>query len=67
MRHEEGRTVQVVDKVESGDAFLAGFIFGYLKGRPLQEALTAVNTMGAFVAGRAGGCPDYEVSGTAIL
>jgi fructokinase len=67
MYRGEGRTVQVVDTVGSGDAFLAGFICARLKGKPLQEALAAANIMGAFVAGRAGGCPDYEVSETGIL
>lgn len=67
MYQAAGRAVQVVDTVGSGDAFLAGFICAHLKGKPLQEALTAANIMGAFVAGRSGGCPDYAVSETGIL
>jgi fructokinase len=67
MYQAAGRAVQVVDTVGSGDAFLAGFICAHLKGKPLQEALTAANIMGAFVAGRSEGCPDYAVSETGIL
>jgi fructokinase len=65
--HDAGRAVEVVDTVGSGDAFLAGFLHRYLGNASWQEALTAAGTMGAFVAGRAGGCPVYDAAETGLF
>ncbi|HEX5554824.1 MAG TPA: carbohydrate kinase [Chitinophagaceae bacterium] len=57
---EPGQPTTVVDTVGSGDAFLAGFISGYIAGKPLSAGLKIAGTMGALVAGKAGGCPPYD-------
>ena len=60
--HLWGKEIKVKDTIGSGDSFLAAFIaYHYLKEKPdiiLKNAIA----MGAFVAMRKGGCPDYEVS-----
>jgi fructokinase len=49
-----GWKVRVVDTVGSGDAFSAGFLGAYLRGRPLEECLFRGNVLGALVAAQAG-------------
>lgn len=56
-----GYKVRVEDTVGSGDAFLAGFLFGIKQGLGAAECLQFANAMGAFVATKSGACPDYEV------
>lgn len=46
--------VEVVDTNGAGDAFNAGFVFGYLKGEGLEAALRRGNELGAHVVGRRG-------------
>lgn len=60
IRHP-GYKVRVEDTVGSGDAFLAGFLFGIKQGLGAAECLQFANAMGAFVATKSGACPDYEV------
>lgn len=57
-----GFKVQVADTIGSGDAFLAGFIFGFSEGRPLPEVLEFAGKMGAFMATHPGACPQYQVA-----
>lgn len=59
---EPGISVSVVDTIGSGDAFLAGFLHGVIRGRPARECLVFANALGALVASYAGGAPDYEVN-----
>lgn len=47
--------VKVVDTVGAGDSFDAGFIYGYLKGWPLEKTLRAAAICGAFSTQAAGG------------
>lgn len=58
---EKGINVKVADTVGSGDAFLAGFLSEYIVGKSPPEALKIANKMGAFIAQKNGGCPDYDI------
>jgi 5-dehydro-2-deoxygluconokinase len=49
-----GFKVQVVNSVGAGDAFLSGFLRGYLRGEGLSTALRWGNAAGAMVVGRLG-------------
>ena len=55
-----GYKVQVVDTVGAGDSFLATFINGLLKKRPMPEILDKACAVGAFVAGSRGANPKYD-------
>lgn len=56
-----GYKVSVQDTIGSGDSFLAGYLAQLLKGAGAEKALDYAAGIGAFVATKAGGCPDYEV------
>jgi sugar/nucleoside kinase (ribokinase family) len=47
---EEGFTVEVADTTACGDAFNAGFLQGWLAGRPVEECLRLGNAAGALMA-----------------
>ena len=49
------RPVEVIDTTGAGDAFNAGFLAGWLGGRPLADSLVAGNAAGADAVGRIGG------------
>lgn len=57
-----GYKVEVADTIGSGDSFLAGFLHKLSGGSNMQEALEFGCAVGAFVAGKPGGCPEYEVA-----
>lgn len=59
---ESGRNVKVKDTIGSGDAFLAGFLSAVIAHRSPQEILKKANKMGGLIAGKPGGCPEYEVN-----
>ena len=62
MYQASGSEVKVQDTIGSGDAFLAAFIANhYLKNEPQTIIKNAV-AMGAFIATKKGGCPDYQLS-----
>jgi fructokinase len=52
--------VNVSDTVGSGDAFLAAFLSGKLKQKPIQQCLEDAARLSAFVAGSRGACPEYS-------
>jgi len=59
--HLWGNEVKVKDTIGSGDSFLAAFIAShYLKSQP-EIILKNAIAMGAFIATKKGGCPDYEI------
>jgi fructokinase len=56
-----GYTVNVKDTIGSGDAFLAGLISKWIDNSSPESALQFASGLGAFIAGKTGACPDYEV------
>ena len=61
LRSFDGFAVEVVDTVGSGDAFAAAFLHGLNAGWPIEENATFANALGALVAGRPGGTPDWNL------
>ncbi|QEC51861.1 fructokinase [Anseongella ginsenosidimutans] len=57
-----GTPVQVADTVGSGDSFLAAFIAGHARKEPPALILRKAAAMGAFIAAREGGCPEYQLA-----
>lgn len=62
-----GYAVRVVDTVGSGDAFAAAFLHGLALGWPPERAGDFANRLGAVVASRAGGVPDWTPADCAAL
>jgi fructokinase len=54
--------VKVVDTVGAGDAFAAAFLHGLNQGWPLSKIGAFANRLGALVASRAGGVPEWSWS-----
>ena len=57
--HRSG-SVDVVDTVGSGDAFLAGFLFSAWCGESIERSLAFANGLGGFVATKRGATPTYS-------
>jgi len=57
-----GYVVNVADTIGSGDAFLAAFLCKHLNHYGPKESLEFASALGALVASKTGGWPDYEVS-----
>ena len=57
-----GTPVTVVDAVGAGDAFSACLIHGLSQRWPLAQVGQFANRVGALVAGRAGGTPEWSIS-----
>lgn len=55
----QGYKVKVADTIGAGDAFLSGFIKGFLDGKNPEETLDFACKLGAFVASKNGGTPRY--------
>ena len=49
--------VKVLNVLGAGDAFMSGFLKGYLKGENLEQAATYANACGALVVSRHGCTP----------
>lgn len=56
-----GFKVNAVDTVGAGDAFLAGLVSSLIENHPPQDALAFACATGAFVAGKAGATPKYDM------
>ena len=67
LRSFDGFKVEVVDTVGSGDAFAAAFLHGLNAGWPIEQNATFANALGALVAGRPGGTPDWNTEEHAAL
>lgn len=59
--HGSGRPVKVNDTIGSGDSFLAAFIAAHNSALLPDQMLRNAMDMGAFIATKKGGCPDYEL------
>ncbi len=59
--HAWGSEVKVQDTIGSGDSFLAAFIAGHFLNKKPQEIIKDAVAMGAFIATKKGGCPDYQI------
>lgn len=57
-----GFRVQVADTVGSGDAFSAAFLHGLASGWPIDRIAEFANRVGALVASRAGGTPEWTLA-----
>ncbi|WP_194774351.1 carbohydrate kinase family protein [Pararhodonellum marinum] len=55
-----GFKVKVKDTVGAGDAFLGGFVYGYLNEKKPKELLDFACGLGALVASKSGGTPTYH-------
>ena len=55
-----GIAVTVADTIGSGDAFLAAMLCQQLKGTLPAAALEFASAVGAFIATKNGGCPQYN-------
>ena len=60
--YHPGYKVKVADTIGSGDSFLAAMISKFMENASPEEALDYASALGAFVASRAGACPDYDVA-----
>jgi fructokinase len=56
----EGVPVKVADAVGAGDAFAAGFLHGLDQGWPAAKIGTFANRLGALVASRPAGVPEWS-------
>jgi 5-dehydro-2-deoxygluconokinase len=54
-----GFPIEVYNVLGAGDAFLAGFLRGWLKGEPLETCATWANACGAFAVSRLLCSPEY--------
>ena len=55
----KGFPIEVYNVLGAGDAFMSGFLRGYLKGEPLATAATWANACGAFAVSRLLCSPEY--------
>ncbi len=59
--HAWGSDVEVKDTIGSGDSFLATFIANHFYKNSPNNIIKNAVSMGAFIATKKGGCPDYDV------
>lgn len=57
--HVPGKPVAAIDTVGAGDAFGAGFLWGLLQGKDLEQCGKMGNLLGGYVASMRGAIPDY--------
>lgn len=65
--HVPGIQVETVDCVGSGDAFTAALADSLAGGHSLKEAARRANVLGAYVAGCAGGTPEYSMEDVEVF
>lgn len=58
--HAPARRVQIVDAIGAGDSFNAGFLHGWLRRWPVQEALAYGNLTGAWSTSASGGTSAFR-------
>lgn len=61
LRQFPGIPVRVVDTVGAGDAFSAALLHGLERGWPMERVAVFANSLGAFVASRAGAVPAWTL------
>lgn len=59
--HHDGYKVTVKDTIGSGDSFLAALISKWMDKAAPTEALQYASALGALIASKTGGCPEYDV------
>lgn len=59
--NHEGFKITVNDTIGSGDSFFAAFLSELNNGNSVTDALNLACRLGAIVATKAGGCPDYNL------
>lgn len=59
--HHNGYKVEVKDTVGSGDSFLAALISKWMEDAAPADALQYASALGALIASKRGGCPEYDV------
>lgn len=59
--HMWGKEVKVTDTIGSGDSFLAAFIVNHYLDETPENILKNAIAMGAFIATKKGGCPEYQL------
>lgn len=57
----DGLKINAVDTTGCGDAFAAGLVYQYLRGKSLEDILIFSNRLGAYVAQLAGATPSYSL------
>lgn len=60
--HAAGIPTKVCDTVGCGDSFLAAFINGHFLKESPEMILKKAVAMGSLIAGKKGGCPEYQLS-----
>jgi fructokinase len=60
--YQPGQAVIVADTIGSGDAFLAGFLACQINQCTPEYSLAYANALGALVASKSGGCPEYDTA-----
>jgi 5-dehydro-2-deoxygluconokinase len=55
----DGMSVSVYNVLGAGDAFLAGFLYGYLRGEPHETSARYANACGAFAVSRLLCSPEF--------
>ncbi len=55
----KGFPIEVYNVLGAGDAFMAGFLRGWLRGEPIETAATWANACGAFAVSRLLCSPEY--------
>jgi fructokinase len=60
--HIGGCDIQVQDTIGSGDSFLAAFVAGHSLNENPEKILKNAIAMGAFIATKKGGCPEYKIN-----